>query len=100
MVSVAGCTITVTVAVPESPLAALVPVTVNVKVCAGVSSGTVGAVKVTVAPVVADNPVPGAHVKVTSGVALAGSTALALSVTDAPLATVMVVPLTVGGGGG
>src|SRR5690242_2216573 len=93
IMSVTGWTTTVTVAVFERPLAALVPVTVNVNVCAGVSSGTEGAVKVTLAPVVADNPVPGAQVKVTSGVALAGSTAVALSVTDEPLATVIVVPV-------
>jgi len=100
MRSVTGCTITVTVAVPDKLLVALVPVTVKVKDCAGVSSGTLGAVKVTLAPVVEDNPVAGDHVKVTSGAALAGSTAVASSDTTAPLATVMVVPVTVGGGGG
>src|SRR5205823_1909926 len=68
------------------------------KNCAGVSSGTDGAVKFTLAPVVDDNPVAGAHVKLTSGAALAGSTAVASSDTDAPLPTVIVVPVTDGGG--
>src|SRR5579859_5944669 len=98
IVSVTGWTITVTFAVFESPLVALVPVTVNVNVCAGVSSGTEGAVKVTLAPVVADKPVAGDQVKVSAPPA--GSTPVALSDTDAPLGTVMVVPVTVAGGVG
>jgi hypothetical protein len=53
-----------------------------------------GAVKVTLAPVVDDKPVAGDQVKLT--VPDAGSIAVAFRVTDAPLATVMVVPVTVG----
>ena len=103
IVSVTGWTITFTFAVFVRPVIELVAVTVKVKVCAGVSSGTEGAVKVTLAPVVADKPVAGDQVKVdvhgTPG-ASAGSTQLALSKTDAPLGTVMVVPVTVAGGVG
>jgi hypothetical protein len=57
IVSVAGRTITVTVAAALTRFGAtvLVAVTVKVKVWAGVSSGTVGAVNVTGEPVVEDN---------------------------------------------
>ena len=97
--SVTGWTITVTVAVFESPLVELVPVTVKVNVCAGVSSGTEGAVKVTVLPVVDDNPEAGDQVKVI--VPPAGSTPVAVRNTDvALLGTVMVVPVSVAGGVG
>src|ERR1051326_9276653 len=107
MVSVTGCTITVTVAGALTGFGAtlLVAVTWKVKVCAGVSSGTEGAVKVTDEPVVDDNVTPAGAVQLKVDVhgapgASAGSTQVAFRVTGAPLATVIVVPVTVGGGGG
>ena len=57
--SVAGWTITVTVAVFVRPVIELVAVTWKVKDCAGVSCGTVPAVKVTGEPVVDDSEASG-----------------------------------------
>ena len=61
IVSVAGWTITVTVAGALTRFGAtlLVAVTWKVKDCAGVSSGTVPAVKITGEPVVADSEASG-----------------------------------------
>ena len=111
IVSVAGRTITVTSAGALTRFGAtlLVAVTEKTKVCAGVSSGTVPVLKITDEPVVADSEASGGRAagdcKVQLKVALhgapcarAGSTQVALSVTGAPLATVMVVPVTGPGG--
>src|SRR5579864_6205571 len=112
IMSVAGRTITVTNAGALTRFGAtvLVAVTWKTKVCAGVSSGTVPVWKITDAPVVADSEASGGRpvagdCKVQLKVALhgapcarAGSTQVALSVTGAPLATVMVVPVTGPGG--
>src|SRR5579864_1089669 len=111
ILSVAGWTITVTVAGALTKFGAtvLVAVTWKTKLCAGVSSGTVPAVKSTGEPVVDESEASGGRAagdtRVQLKVALhgapgarAGSTQVALRVTGAPLATVMVVPVTGPGG--
>src|SRR5579859_1350890 len=104
MVSVTGCTITVTVAgvLLVRLLAALVAVTEKVNTCAAVSSGTAGAVKVWIEPSAAAGVnvigAPPVWVQLKVSAPLAGSTAEAVRVTPAALlGTVMVVPLTAGG---
>lgn len=107
MMSACGFTTTVTFVVADRPLAALVAVTVKVNDWGAVSSGTVGAVKVCTEPSGAAGvrtiPAGGVQTKVTAP--LAGSTALAVSVTAEPLATGLAgaeLAVTVGGvpGGG
>ena len=71
------------------PLAALVAVTENVSDIGVVSSGTIGAVKVCTEPSgeAGVRMIPAGAVQLNVSAPLAGSTALALNVTGAPLAT-------------
>src|ERR1051326_916200 len=89
--SVCGLTIAVTVVVPVRVLAALVAVTWKVRGVGAVSSGMIGAVKVCTEPSAAagvsttGGPLSCVQVKLIAPPA--GSTAVAVSVTGAPLAT-------------
>src|ERR1051326_5355380 len=89
--SVCGLTITVTVVVPARVLAALVAVTWKVRGVGAVSSGMIGAVKVCAEPSsdagVNNTAGPPVCVHVKLSVPPAGSTAVAVNVTAAPLAT-------------
>src|SRR3979411_419213 len=100
--SACGLTITVTVTgALVKPLAALVAVTENVRVCGAVSCGTMGAVKVCTEPSGAAGVrrIPAGAVQLKVRAPFAGSTALALRVTAAPLATGLpdALAVTVGG---
>src|ERR1041385_3371128 len=90
MMSACGFTTTVTsTGALVRPLAALVAVTENVSDSGAVSSGTIGAVKVCTEPSgeAGVRMIPAGAVQLNVSAPLAGSTALALSVTAAPLAT-------------
>src|SRR3954468_10047080 len=90
MMSTCGFTTTVTVTgALVKPLAALVAVTENVSDIGAVSCGTIGAVKVCTEPSgdAGIRMIPAGAVQLKVRAPLAGSTALAFSVTAAPLAT-------------
>ena len=90
MMSACGFTTTVTVTgALVKPLAALVAVTENVSDIGAVSCGTIGAVKVCTEPSgeAGVRMIPAGAVQLNVSAPLAGSTALAVRVTGAPLAT-------------
>jgi len=92
MMSACGLTITVTLTgALVRPLAALVAVTEKVRDSGDVSSGTMGAMKVCTEPSGAAGVrmIPAGAVQLKVRTPLAGSTALAVSVTSAPPATLL-----------